>query len=393
MIRPPVTSAPAVPKVSRAKCSRFQFECHSGECIGIYNACDGIPQCLDASDEGSELDCPAASKTEGSEITERPQVANAGTKNIAEQPQAAPPLQGASELAAQGNENAGSSWERPRYQPGYSEPLPARDIFSHRQQVLLPGLSHFPAAVASTHPHHNVQQASFPQYEKPPPAYQPPVFYDDMYPSWAARLPGAYPYNRGYDLLPPQRAAGWDRRPQELPPGGAQVKLGLTASPPAAWSEQRDRGDASGAPEPQEAAADRPLSVDRRPTPQKAPAEQSAAAAGGDNKTAHATPKPDSEKQAETTTAATAVSPAVTKASGPVVDEVEFSMTELRAQAALQATESQSAAIVLTLGVLLSAVLVVLAVCRAQCLQRRTAKGERPGLAHDADYLVNGMYL
>lgn len=41
------------------KCSRFQFECRStGECIAIYNACDGIPQCADGSDEAPELKCP-----------------------------------------------------------------------------------------------------------------------------------------------------------------------------------------------------------------------------------------------------------------------------------------------------------------------------------------------
>lgn len=41
------------------KCSRFQFECRStSECIAIYNACDGIPQCADGSDEDPELECP-----------------------------------------------------------------------------------------------------------------------------------------------------------------------------------------------------------------------------------------------------------------------------------------------------------------------------------------------
>jgi hypothetical protein len=43
-------------------CGRFQFACHSGECIAVYNACDGIPQCEDASDEGPE--CPSTSKSE-----------------------------------------------------------------------------------------------------------------------------------------------------------------------------------------------------------------------------------------------------------------------------------------------------------------------------------------
>ncbi|XP_056637841.1 uncharacterized protein LOC130445938 isoform X2 [Diorhabda sublineata] len=46
------------------KCSRFQFECHSSkECIAIYNACDGIPQCADGSDEGPELGCPYSTAT------------------------------------------------------------------------------------------------------------------------------------------------------------------------------------------------------------------------------------------------------------------------------------------------------------------------------------------
>lgn len=38
------------------QCGRFQFRCTSGECIAVYNVCDGIPQCQDKSDEGH--DCP-----------------------------------------------------------------------------------------------------------------------------------------------------------------------------------------------------------------------------------------------------------------------------------------------------------------------------------------------
>ncbi|EAA12880.4 AGAP007887-PA [Anopheles gambiae str. PEST] len=38
------------------QCGHFEFPCHSGECIAVYNVCDGIPQCEDGSDEGAE--CP-----------------------------------------------------------------------------------------------------------------------------------------------------------------------------------------------------------------------------------------------------------------------------------------------------------------------------------------------
>ncbi|XP_055839548.1 uncharacterized protein LOC129907393 [Episyrphus balteatus] len=40
-------------------CGRFEFPCHSGECIAVYNACNGIPQCVDGSDEGPECLEPA----------------------------------------------------------------------------------------------------------------------------------------------------------------------------------------------------------------------------------------------------------------------------------------------------------------------------------------------
>lgn len=36
-------------------CTRFQFQCKNGECIAIYDVCNGIPQCTDASDEGPEV--------------------------------------------------------------------------------------------------------------------------------------------------------------------------------------------------------------------------------------------------------------------------------------------------------------------------------------------------
>ncbi|XP_051165892.1 uncharacterized protein LOC127284490 [Leptopilina boulardi] len=53
------TSTVTSPAPVKIECSRNQFECRtSGDCIAIYNVCDGIPQCPDGSDEGAELHCP-----------------------------------------------------------------------------------------------------------------------------------------------------------------------------------------------------------------------------------------------------------------------------------------------------------------------------------------------
>ncbi|XP_015588825.1 uncharacterized protein LOC107264751 [Cephus cinctus] len=54
-------------------CSRNQFECRtSGDCIAIYNACDGVPQCADASDEAAELGCPTERPTVASPLLQQP---------------------------------------------------------------------------------------------------------------------------------------------------------------------------------------------------------------------------------------------------------------------------------------------------------------------------------
>ncbi|GJQ84036.1 hypothetical protein Trydic_g10500 [Trypoxylus dichotomus] len=60
----PLDPTPNTKPTVESTCSRFQFECRSNsECIAIYNACDGIPQCSDGSDEAPELGCPGSLTT------------------------------------------------------------------------------------------------------------------------------------------------------------------------------------------------------------------------------------------------------------------------------------------------------------------------------------------
>ncbi|KAL0115525.1 hypothetical protein PUN28_010803 [Cardiocondyla obscurior] len=52
------------PTPIKLACSRNQYECRSsGDCIAIYNVCDGIPQCADGSDEAADLVCPTEKPT------------------------------------------------------------------------------------------------------------------------------------------------------------------------------------------------------------------------------------------------------------------------------------------------------------------------------------------
>ncbi|XP_057334682.1 uncharacterized protein LOC130673610 [Microplitis mediator] len=59
-----IKSIPTTLPPIKIGCSRNQYECRSShDCIAIYNVCDGIPQCSDASDEASDLGCPTEKPT------------------------------------------------------------------------------------------------------------------------------------------------------------------------------------------------------------------------------------------------------------------------------------------------------------------------------------------
>lgn len=81
-----------------------------------------------------------------------------------------------------------------------------------------------------------------------------------------------------------------------------------------------------------------------------------------------------------------------TKSIQRTVLDFKMSVAELYQSTTTHTHEANSAILALVLGVTVSFFLVILLACRLKTLRRRMSRKGR-GLTHDADYLVNGMYL
>lgn len=68
-------------------------------------------------------------------------------------------------------------------------------------------------------------------------------------------------------------------------------------------------------------------------------------------------------------------------------------ITHLRDSSPQSGRETNSAVIALTLGLFVTSILIVIVGCRMKAFKKRIARRGGRSLAHDADYLINGMYL
>ncbi|XP_063532360.1 uncharacterized protein LOC134742993 [Cydia strobilella] len=346
---PPPTPPPAPQLPPPRRCSRYQFECHTGgECIAVYNACDGVPQCADGSDEAPELGCPAPPTRA---------------------PTPAPPTQIQDISVEVGGE--GAAGERWPHRLAQAQP--------HRYSTNEVGGSHI-----FSHKGGLLQQ---PRDEAPaPPFYEPQ-------PAWP-RAPWPQPQNvmdSGWgsyarpEWPEPDPRRAWPV-PQPRPEPDIPVYIPSKTMPelPLAYGGQHTLRDApkKGPPPP-------PPPTPPTPTPATAPPAPKREQENLSNK---------SVKQEASILTVSSPAAASGAGAGAGADIEVPRYTAAHAPHFLSderdglSDHPPAAVLLLVLGVLMTAAMAVLAGCRARAARRRLRRGKSP-FAHDADYLVNGMYL
>ncbi|XP_068632712.1 uncharacterized protein [Battus philenor] len=353
---PPPPQQSQQPRPVPGRCSRYQFECRrGGECIAVYNACDGVPQCADGSDEAPELGCPAPPGT----------------------PPAPPPhaqvLEGVEGEAAE--PGAGELWPRrltqaQRRYPGAADGTGdaggasaagggarsgtggAPHIFSHQGGLMQP------AAFAPAWPRHAW-----------PPDRQNEV--DNME---AVGGVGGWGYSR-LEAWPDERRA-WPVPPRLEPELPAYAAPKTMPELPL-YSAQRQEVTLSDAPK-------KGFELRAPSTPASTPPPEPV--------------RPPPARPQNTTKKKALVDSAEVRAVERVAERVAERAEEHAAARAGWPEERDgpserppAAVLLLVLGSLLTAALGALLACRARAARRR--RRAHPRLALDADYLVNGMYL
>ncbi|XP_047985123.1 nascent polypeptide-associated complex subunit alpha, muscle-specific form [Leguminivora glycinivorella] len=333
--------------IAARRCSRYQFECHTGgECIAVYNACDGVPQCADGSDEAPELGCPAPP-----------------TRAPTPPPPPPPPPTQIQDISVEvGGEGAGG--ERWPHRLAQAQPhryganeVGGSHIFSHKGGLLQP------------------PREEPPFYEPPPP------------PAWP-RAPWPQPQN--------VMDSGWGSyaRPEWPEP-----------DPRRAWPVPQPRPE----PDipvyiPSKTMPELPLAYGGqqqhtlRDAPKKGPPPHAPSALAPSSTTPSVTPPPPPRPQHDNVSNKSVKQEVAAPAAGPGGDIEVPRYTAAHAPHFLSderdglSDHPPAAVLLLVLGVLMTAAMAVLGGCRARAARRRLRRGKSP-FAHDADYLVNGMYL
>lgn len=432
-----------------SSCQRFQFQCkNSTECIAIYNVCDGIPQCSDGSDE---LHCDTRSRiTEGGEGTSSlsSSVSRPGKSVEEEDAETEMMRKKMQEVHQQQQHQASLSSSK--------SPSPVKSVSQGQgnSELESPSMFHYPkvpsegtflkepqtppqAPLSSffhrrpyssylSNSQSRVPQSIGPQNSQQP---QPPPISQSFLPpqqqesSFSNNYYGNYPY-----MIPADFYGQGEVKPVSkiLPPNsGSYIDSDASASGPLFWPVMSpdntrvngldsqtavETGVSNGAPIGQEKSWRQKLERYQSNNLFNNRIVNTASDSNIVPDRFHKLPNPISDD----ITKATTVKPQIPESEGnsrnektekenpkgivmsklkaPLSHEDAIAVTHLR-DSDPSGRDTNSAVIALTLGLSITAMLIGLVGCRMNSIKKKIARRGGRGLAHDADYLVNGMYL
>lgn len=413
------TPRPSTP----AQCGHYEFPCHSGECIAVYNACDGIPQCADGSDEGPECRRPPAVTAPVKPI--QPNVVQQQLPRPVLQPLSVeqnpvpmpkpifqPDLQQQELRGLQLIHNredpmtAPKPWPRPmgELQPSYID-APDSRIFNHKgglqiQSNISP--PQYPDSIPDTSYIPNIPrpnqymplpgnyQSGPPQQQQWDPRMSPPQ--RPIWPQQQQQMPQPIqPAPIPQVNLPPQQqqpvatpiSADQSKQPAETPkePAEAHGKTAKSSEEYETYDDQYQDSKASTSGEEQESEA-----AAEKPEPKKKQHKHHKHGGEHDHK------KKNKSKSAKKDKAAHGGE----EHAAPVHEHLKMLRNDLEIEFADhdgQAERPGGAVLSLTLGAILTAALAIMIGCRMKVARRRIRRQGKSSYAHDADFLVNGMYL
>ncbi|XP_052754664.1 uncharacterized protein LOC128201514 [Galleria mellonella] len=389
---------PEPPQIPTGRCSRYQFECRrGGECIAVYNACDGVPQCADGSDEAPELACPPPAQQPPPATAPPPPPPPPPSKHVHVQESSESSV--SDSVAMEGGPALGGErWPhrlaQAQPQHRYNEAGRSSHIFSHKGGLLqdtepqMPGPGQAMGAQYGPpfeppwprRPWGQPQTGldwgvgggyARPEWSEPDPrrAWPVPQPRPDpemtvyIPPKTMPEMPMVYTSQQQTLRDSPKKGFDLDKKVQEV----TEAPL----SPPAVQPDRREETP------PIENTTKKKVIPEKTSTSSKSEASASrgsGAPAGGG------------------TTAAGSGRGGAGAAAGPALEPAAVHEHYAADDHDGLSEHPPAAILLLVLGIAMTTVMAAMVGCRARAARRRLRRGKSP-FAHDADYLVNGMYL